>query len=72
LVLIAVVSTPNLQIAILQRAEGGEPARVKIGETLEGWTLLAVHPDHVELGSGGVENTLYLLDSIPKQAIAGN
>lgn len=72
LVLVAVISTPDVNLAILQRADGGEVMRLKVGETLEGWTLKSLHVDHVELDGGGTENKLYLSDSIPKQAEATN
>jgi hypothetical protein len=72
LVLVAIVSTPDIRLAILRRAEGGDAARVKVGETFEGWTLDRIYPDHIEIGGNGAEMTLYLLDSIPKQAEAGN
>jgi hypothetical protein len=72
LVLVAVISTPDVRLAILQRADGGETMRLKVGETLEGWTLKSLHVDHVELDSGGTGNKLYLSDSIPKQAETTN
>ncbi|GAB3729673.1 general secretion pathway protein XpsN [Luteimonas pelagia] len=46
-VLTGVIQAPSLQIAVLQPAGGGEPVRLRVGESPEGagaWRLVAVHP----------------------------
>ena len=46
-ILTSVLQTPNLQMAIVQPADGGDSVRMKLGESPEeakGWRLVELHP----------------------------
>ncbi|WP_149195458.1 general secretion pathway protein GspN [Luteimonas suaedae] len=62
-VLTSVLITPNLQMAIVQPREGGEPLRVKVGEsprTAPAWSLLSVAPRSAVFAGPEGERTLEL------------
>ncbi|MEZ0469235.1 hypothetical protein [Luteimonas salinilitoris] len=62
-VLTSVLITPGLQMAIVQPREGGEPLRVKVGEsprTAPAWSLLSVAPRSAVFAGPEGERTLEL------------
>lgn len=62
-VLSSVLITPGLQMAILQAAEGGEPVRVKLGESPESapaYRVVEIHPRSVVVAGPDGQRTLEL------------
>lgn len=62
-VLTSVMITPDLQMAIVQPREGGEPLRVKVGEsprTAPAWSLVSVEPRSAVFAGPEGERTLEL------------
>jgi general secretion pathway protein N len=65
LTLIGVMVTPNLQMALVEADEQGEVARLKIGETTNGWTLESVESNKVVLRKGESVRELPLVRNKP-------
>lgn len=51
--LTAIVIAGGTRFALIRNPVDGKTVRLKPGETLAGWRLVEVLPDHVVLGSGG-------------------
>jgi hypothetical protein len=67
--LMGVIIMPGTQLALLSD-DHNHYKRVRIGEIFGGWTLLAVFPDHVQMGHGAENKELKLLK--PQQNSSGN
>jgi len=50
--LTAVIITPETSTAIIQSAKNKEPQHIVIGETIDEWTLVEVHKQHIILKQG--------------------
>jgi hypothetical protein len=67
--LMGIILMPGTQVALLAD-DHNHYKRVRIGEVFGGWTLLAVYPDHVQMGHGADNRELKLLK--PRQSGAVN
>lgn len=63
---------PSMKLAILQPTTGDATHKAQIGETIEGWRLTAIYPDHVELENAGEIKKLYLGDTIAPEDATGS
>lgn len=61
LVLLGVVLTPDANMALLQVDQGGQVARLRVGEKVKGWELQSVQANQVHLNNGEKELDLPLL-----------
>lgn len=62
-VLTSVISTPGLQIALVQPTGGGEPVRIRVGEAADAspaWTLTSIGPRSAVFNGPDGERTLEL------------
>lgn len=60
LLLTGIVISPELQLAILQSGKTKSLQRVKLGESIDGWTLDEIHNRYVILKNGAHTHTLEL------------
>ncbi len=63
--LMAVILTPRQQLALIQLAPSEPTIGLEPGDDLNGWKLVAIHDDRIELQAGDEVQTLYLLDVKP-------
>lgn len=67
--LMAVIITPDQQIALIQRSGESRPQYVRMGETLDGWTLTAIEKEHITLTHGAESHNLLLTVASSDQVI---
>ena len=67
-VLSAIVMMGDEKIAYLKTPASGELERVKEGATIEGWTIDAVHADHIMMSSGARTAPIQLRTYLPPAA----
>ncbi len=58
--LVAVLITPGTAIAWVRTQADPTPRRFRVGDTIEGWRLKAIHPNELELSQGGKTDWLVL------------
>jgi len=66
--LVGIAISPDERVAVLVPAGGGGPARLREGESYDGWSAVSIEPDHVLFRQNGVEERLYLDFNIPPPA----
>jgi len=62
--LMGVVITPTRRSVVVKPARGGATTELRVGSTIDGWTVDAIAPEFMKLKSGANEETISL---VPKR-----
>ncbi len=71
LVLAGIIITPDAREALIRHGNPNVTSHVKIGQQVQGWTVVAILPDGVVLRSGATEHKLKLPQKAEGGAVPG-